>query len=976
MDGIGKNDYLEASHEGSSFLLMVKEVRRMGGKSIGNCAIVGRQPKTPFMPGTAVYTASEPALRKGLGVETRENEGILAGKLKGTPLRVWLPIKRLTRLFVVGKPGAGKSYTMGVLAEELLKKGVPLVIIDAHGEYSSLKVPTDAKEGVPVGPSSFSEQIIEFGEMSFNPGADIDISALDNTRAEDMVCQMQCTIVNLRGLPLGQQYALVSGVLKRLLEAAMLMKIPPFYLALDEAHLFAGRTKTNEPDSRETLEAVKRFAQEGRKFGANLIVLTQRPQLLDMTVRSLSATWVIHQLTDPNDIRIAAESGGLGKEWEGDINWLESGDAIVTGDVVERIPLLLRIRARETRHGAPGFNPLDFVSPEEKERMRKRMAALKERLLAIKTAPGEAQHLPPTLPSLYLPIKVDETTILAVLKEKRSLDGVELLKSELLYKPALFAEASVNSERANPDIALKERIRRLVPADAAVGSLDWRHESAYRMMAEDVLQLTLSPTPSRTGRHRAPTSSLLDPSGVEGLKGTLKNYVVSKLTQPIYHNKGMGEYSRPGEPLDDFKARLKAKLEDRTKAAAAEVRSKHAASAAALKERSKADRDELNSKEKLLGEIRAELRSLEREKSAAQKEGRSILKLSSQIQLREERRARLERSIAELGENIAEAKREEVRLETEMRREVSRLEREAASLIDAPLESMIFQPRHEEIEIHAMQLLWVPTIDALFRCVFGMATTDFKSEWNAVNSRGDHGTCSECGSSVPSLDGDLFCFICGKEYCDKHLGSCAVCHRSVCKDHGRRCADCGKTLCIEEDPIECAACGALICPSCVRRCGDCASKVYCKKHIVECVVCGKKFCPEHHGQHVRYCQHCGKGLCIQEQCLCKECGKVFCGADSNRCASCGSAICPDHTTRCTDCGKAFCKDEPFHKCKQCGASICVDCASFCSHCGEAACKAHALVCPNCSKIACNGCMVETRRLGIFKRVICKDCASR
>jgi DNA helicase HerA-like ATPase len=144
----------------------------------------------------------------------------------------------------------------------------------------------------------------------FNPGADIDISALESTRPEDIVSQMQCTIVNLRGLSSEQQYSIVFKVLKKLLDAIMVMQIPPFYLALDEAHLFAGRSKKGDPYVKDTLEIVRRFSQEGRKFGANMIVLTQRPQLLDMTVRSLSATWIIHRLTDPNDTRIAVESGG------------------------------------------------------------------------------------------------------------------------------------------------------------------------------------------------------------------------------------------------------------------------------------------------------------------------------------------------------------------------------------------------------------------------------------------------------------------------------------------------------------------------------------------------------------------------------------------------------------------------------------------------------------------------------------------
>ncbi len=39
---------------------------------------------------------------------------------------------------ILGRKGTGKSTTLAVLAEELLKQGVPLVIVDPQGEYYSL----------------------------------------------------------------------------------------------------------------------------------------------------------------------------------------------------------------------------------------------------------------------------------------------------------------------------------------------------------------------------------------------------------------------------------------------------------------------------------------------------------------------------------------------------------------------------------------------------------------------------------------------------------------------------------------------------------------------------------------------------------------------------------------------------------------------------------------------------------------------
>ncbi|MCX8169788.1 MAG: ATP-binding protein, partial [Candidatus Methanomethyliaceae archaeon] len=492
---IGKEDYVEVEHEGRKYLLIVKEIRRFGDKLLADCIIIGTSPKIPFNTGLEVKLASEETIRRGLGLTAKEADGIYIGKLRD--LMIWLPVRKLTRIFIVGKPGAGKPYTMGVIAEELMKKGVPLVIVDAHGEYSSLKVPAESpSEEFKVEPRSYADYIIEFANLTFNPGADIDISALESMRIEDLVSQMQCTIINLRGLPLLEQYYIVSKLLNRLLEAIMIMQIPPFYLVLDEAHIFAGRGKQKDPLIKECSEVVRRFVQEGRKFGANLIVLTQRPQLLDMTVRSLSATWIIHQLTDPNDVKIAIESGGLSKEWSDKINWLEPGEAIITGDVVERIPLHIKIRRRETRHGAPGFNPLDFVSPEERERMKKRLSSMKTRLIKIQAI----QEGPPSLalPSLYLPIAIDEEKILSKLKDNRTLDHVELIKHNLKYMPSLFAEAMVSTFKRIPSIEIKDRIRRIIPVDSSITTFDWRYESAYGLTIEDVTN-PLS-TPQREGK--------------------------------------------------------------------------------------------------------------------------------------------------------------------------------------------------------------------------------------------------------------------------------------------------------------------------------------------------------------------------------------------------------------------------------------------------------------------------------------------
>lgn len=976
-ESFGRNDYVEVVHEGKLFLLMIKEVKRSGDKLLASCIVVGPSPKTPFPPGSEVLVASNETVRKGLGIITAEAEGVYIGKLKTRDLMVWLPVKKLTRVFIVGKPGAGKSYTMGVIAEELIKKGVPLVIIDAHGEYSSLKVPAESSsEHFKVEPKSYSEQIIEFADMIFNPGADIDISALENAKPEDLVSQMQCTIVNLRGLPAQDQYSIVGRLLNRLLEAVMVMQIPPFYLALDEAHLFAGRIRQKEPLVKETLEVVQRFAQEGRKFGANLIVLTQRPQLLDITVRSLSATWIIHQLTDPNDVRIATESGGLSKEWEHEINWLEPGDAIITGDVVERIPLHVKVRCRETRHGAPGFNPLDFVSPEEREKMRKRMTALKERLSKMRGAPGVPPSLPPSLPAIYLPVKVDEQNLLEILKENRSLDHAEVVKSDLRYMPALFAEVNVNSIRKTPALEFKDRLRRLIPAESSISMIDWRHESAYNLMANEVVEVEPSPSPSRDGRHEVPSSILFESSGIEGLKGLLRTFAISKLTQSIYYHKDLGEYSRPGESLEEYKRRLKLKLDEIKKNRTSEIKSSYASKVKEVESSINVAKEEYESLNKLVEGIKDELQTLNKERIRAEKEGRSLLKISEQIQTREARLVRLEKRIMELSARISGLRKESERLERQMREEISKVEMDAEALLETPLQTMVFQPRQEEVAAEVMQVVWIPMIEALYRLHFEGTSRDFRFEWNAVNGRGIFGSCAECGISIDSLEGSLICFKCGEMYCQDHLKICSICKRGVCADHVWSCSKCGRPYCVDEKPYICAACGKKLCLECVSRCSECVDKVYCRGHLIECKVCKNLYCSEHYSAHVQRCSGCGKDLCVLEQLKCKICGKTFCEECTVKCSYCGEKVCKPHSWKCSACGKTFCMLEPQSKCSICGKTLCKSCSLVCSLCGATLCASDLQVCPDCKREVCLSCMVQTRRFGVFKKTVCKICASK
>ena len=99
-----------------------------------------RSPRTPFSPGDKVFIADHDLIRSTLGLSHGE---VNMGLLEGHDIKVSLEMNSLIQKHcsILAKTGSGKSYTAGVILEEVLERDVPLLIIDPHGEYSSLKEP-------------------------------------------------------------------------------------------------------------------------------------------------------------------------------------------------------------------------------------------------------------------------------------------------------------------------------------------------------------------------------------------------------------------------------------------------------------------------------------------------------------------------------------------------------------------------------------------------------------------------------------------------------------------------------------------------------------------------------------------------------------------------------------------------------------------------------------------------------------------
>ncbi|KPB44232.1 Uncharacterized protein AC515_3416 [Pseudomonas savastanoi pv. phaseolicola] len=74
----------------------------------------------------------------------------------------------------------------------------------------------------------------------------------------------------------------------------------PLIVILDEAHNFLGKTLGSEDDV-QNLDAFELIAKEGRKYGLNICLVTQRPRDITEGVLSQMGTLLVHRLTNDRD---------------------------------------------------------------------------------------------------------------------------------------------------------------------------------------------------------------------------------------------------------------------------------------------------------------------------------------------------------------------------------------------------------------------------------------------------------------------------------------------------------------------------------------------------------------------------------------------------------------------------------------------------------------------------------------------------
>lgn len=313
-----------------------------------------------------------------------------------TGAAVGIDVDRPHAGLVVGKRGAGKSHTLGVLAEATARaRGVAPIVADPMGAFAGLTAETNADtERVPahvidaptiradalpaaewaelvgLDPSSGAGALVweaaasasTLGGMLDRVGAADDERAVRRTASNHLRRAQKWGVFDPNGIEVGD----LLGPEVTVLSLAGVDDAPTSaVVAAASRLLYDARTGDNRPDRLPWLfvdeahvavdgvagGALRTLLTRGRAPGVSLVLATQRPSALPAVAASQADLLIAHRLTSGADIDAlaAASPTYLSGTLDGRLP-SSRGEALVVDDATESTHTL-RVRERHTPHG-------------------------------------------------------------------------------------------------------------------------------------------------------------------------------------------------------------------------------------------------------------------------------------------------------------------------------------------------------------------------------------------------------------------------------------------------------------------------------------------------------------------------------------------------------------------------------------------------------------------------------------------------
>jgi hypothetical protein len=196
-----------------------------------------------------------------------------------------LPDEAITQTFaILAKRGVGKTYTASVMAEEMIKNNLPVIILDPIGVWWGLRSSADGKKaGLPI--------IIAGGDH-----ADVPITPDNGEVVANLVVNEKLSVViDLSLFRKGEQTRFVTDFAETLYHKNR----TALHLIVDEADAFAPQRPM--PGQQRLLGAMEDLVRRGRARGIGVTMITQRPAVINKDVLTQIEVLVTLRLISPQD---------------------------------------------------------------------------------------------------------------------------------------------------------------------------------------------------------------------------------------------------------------------------------------------------------------------------------------------------------------------------------------------------------------------------------------------------------------------------------------------------------------------------------------------------------------------------------------------------------------------------------------------------------------------------------------------------
>ena len=247
---------------------------------------------------------------------------------------------------LLAKRGAGKTYDAGVLAEEMLTAGVPIVVLDGMGTWYGLRVGKEGKgPGLPI---------VVFG----GDHADLPLLPEKAKQIANAIVQANISaVIDISVFSRNVSRRIVTDFLNELYQINRARRC----VFIEETDLWAPQKPLG--DEAVCLGAVDNFVRRGGNRNLGCVMITQRSAVLNKNILTQSDCLIVLRTLAPQDkkaiqawVEEATDKDKKElKEWYDSLKELKNGEAWVWHPEKPAIYKRVMFRKRETFHATREF---------------------------------------------------------------------------------------------------------------------------------------------------------------------------------------------------------------------------------------------------------------------------------------------------------------------------------------------------------------------------------------------------------------------------------------------------------------------------------------------------------------------------------------------------------------------------------------------------------------------------------------------